>query len=167
MVTEGTRFSGTTDYLPKRIPENIFLYVVIMCKFGKLCFLHTFPANMLKNCGLANINALFGQKGKNVTGKWDRTFFKLQITSGLFLEKYIYIFTIFSLYVLFSIIGVFLFSLYEEYWAHNFRLMSRTQFAHEIVYWPINYWRHVFIKASLFCEHLCHFDFWHIDLASN
>ena len=23
----------------------------------------------------------------------------------------------------------------------------------------INYWRHVFIKASLFCEHLCHFVF--------
>ena len=40
-----------------------------MCKFGYSRFLHTFPANMLKNGGLANINALLGQKGKNVTGK--------------------------------------------------------------------------------------------------
>ena len=47
-----------------------------MCKFGYLRFLHTFPDNMLKNCGLTNINALLGQKGKNVTGKWDRAFFQ-------------------------------------------------------------------------------------------
>ena len=67
--------------------QNIFLCVVNMCKFGYLRFLHTFPANMLKNCGLANINALLGKKGKNVTGKWDRAFFKLQITPGLFFGK--------------------------------------------------------------------------------
>ena len=53
---------------------------------------------MLKNCSLANINALLGHKGKNVTGKWDRAFFKLQITSGLFFFKsieHICIFVIF------------------------------------------------------------------------
>ena len=31
---------------------------------------------MLTNCGLANINALLGQKEKHVTGKWDSAFFQ-------------------------------------------------------------------------------------------
>ena len=47
-----------------------------MYKFGYLRFLHTFPANMLKKCGLVNKNALFGQKGKNVTGKRDKAFYQ-------------------------------------------------------------------------------------------
>ena len=53
---------------------------------------------MLKNCSLSNINALFGQKGKNVTGKWDRTFFNFKLHPGYFLENYkvyMYIFVIF------------------------------------------------------------------------
>ena len=97
MVTEGTRISGTTNYLQKKI--YIFLCVVNMCNFGYLLFLHTFPANMLINCGLANINALLGQKGKKRNWGVGQGFFQTSnYIRAIFFRKnraYICIFVIF------------------------------------------------------------------------
>ena len=94
MVTEGTRISGTTDYLPQKL--KIFSFVL---------WIYTNLVNYVSYT--------------HYVEKLRVIFFKS--------VAYIYIYYLwyFSLHVLYSIIGMFLFSLQEEYWAHNFRLMSQ------------------------------------------